>query len=186
MTGWLLFTSKFTSKSKVWNNFCVGYSIRKLSAHLSPDLYSGRAKGQVWGILLTIINDQFRSSRRDLRNGTVQFAIWQTCLDRSDRFKGEVWPVLPRLSRKPSSCQFWVSTYAPLFLGKACVPRNISPSPKIHLNNEKHLRTNHVLLWRMISYIGHVILYKRDKPEYIQPRLWIMFFKGTASVHLVK
>ena len=64
-----------------------------------------------------------------------------------------VWPVymrgltgLPRLSRKYSSFQFWVSTYAPLFLGKACIPRNISPSPKMHLNNEKHLRTNHVLL----------------------------------------
>ena len=52
-------TFKFTSKSKIWNNFCAGYSIRKLSAHLSPDLYLGRAKGQVWGILLTIINGQF-------------------------------------------------------------------------------------------------------------------------------
>ena len=52
-------TFKFTSKSKVWNNFYAGYSIRKLPAHLSPDLYSGRAKGQVCGILLTLTNDQF-------------------------------------------------------------------------------------------------------------------------------
>ena len=37
----------------------------------------------------------FWSSRRDLRSGTVQFAIWQTCLDRSDRFRREVWPVSP-------------------------------------------------------------------------------------------
>ena len=42
-------TFKFTSKSKIWNNFCAGYSIRKISPHLSPDLYSGRAKGQAWG-----------------------------------------------------------------------------------------------------------------------------------------
>ena len=34
----------------------------------------------------------------------------------------------------------------PLFFSKACVLRNISPSPKMHLNNEKHLSTNHVLL----------------------------------------
>ena len=51
-------TLKFTSKSKVWNGFCVGF-IKKMSRHLSPDLYSGRAKGQVWGILLTITNDLF-------------------------------------------------------------------------------------------------------------------------------
>ena len=40
-------TFKFTSKSKVWNNFCAGYSIRKLPLHLSPDLYSGRAKDHI-------------------------------------------------------------------------------------------------------------------------------------------
>ena len=126
----------------------------------------------------------FRSSQRDLHNGAVQFVIWQTCLDRSDRFKGEVWPVCPdypeNLHRANFECQ-----HMPLFLGKSCVPRNISPSPKIHLNNEKHLHTNHVLLWRTISYIGHVNLCKWDRPEYIQSRLWIMSFKGAASVHLV-
>ena len=41
------------------NNFCAGYSIKKLLAHLNPDLYSGRAKGHVWGILLMVTNDQF-------------------------------------------------------------------------------------------------------------------------------
>ena len=118
---------------------------------------------------------------------------WCSRIGNLTNFSRPVWLVsmrgltsLSRLPRKPYSCQFWVSTYAPLFLSKACVLRNISPSPKMHLNNEKHLRTNHVLLWRTISYIGHVILYKWDKPEYIQPRLWIMSFKGTASVHLVK
>ena len=50
-----------------------------------------------------------------------------------------VWPVymtsltgLPRLSSKPELCQFWVSTYASLFLGKACVPRNIFQSLRLH------------------------------------------------------
>jgi hypothetical protein len=33
---------------------------------------------------------------------------------------------LPRLSSKPELCQFQLSTYAPLFLDKACVSRNIS------------------------------------------------------------
>ena len=58
-----------------------------------------------------------------------------------------VWPVYrtgltgsPRLSSKLGICQFWMSTYAHLFLGKTCVPRNISQSPKLHWNNEKHLR----------------------------------------------
>ena len=57
-----------------------------------------------------------------------------------------VWPVyrtgltgLPRLSSKLGICQFWMSTYAPLFLGKTCVPRNISQRRKLHWNNEKHL-----------------------------------------------
>ena len=50
-------TLKFTSKSKVWNNFCAGCSIKEIPRHLSPDLYSGRAKGQVWGILLAVTND---------------------------------------------------------------------------------------------------------------------------------
>ena len=59
ITDIMVDTLKFTSKSKVWNNFCAGYSIRKLPLHLSPDRYSGRAKGQVWGILLTVTNDQF-------------------------------------------------------------------------------------------------------------------------------
>ena len=68
-------TFKFTSKSKIWNNFCVGYSIRKLSAHLSPDLYSRRAKGQVWGILLTVINDQFWPST-PAQTGTTK---WNKC-----------------------------------------------------------------------------------------------------------
>ena len=55
-------TLKFTSKSKVWNDFCVGCSIRKMPRHLSPDLYPGRAKGQVWGILLMVTNDLFGPS----------------------------------------------------------------------------------------------------------------------------
>ena len=49
-------TLKFTSKGKVWNNFCAGCSIREMPKYLSPDLYSG-PKGQVWGIMLTITND---------------------------------------------------------------------------------------------------------------------------------
>ena len=54
-------THKFTSRGKLWNNFCAGCSI-KMPRHLSPDLHSGRVKGQVWGILLTVTNDQFWQS----------------------------------------------------------------------------------------------------------------------------
>ena len=59
ITDIMVDTFKFTSKSKLRINFCAGYSIRKLPLHLSPDLYLRRAKGQVWGILLTVTNDQF-------------------------------------------------------------------------------------------------------------------------------
>ena len=58
ITDIMVDTLKFTSKGKVWNNFCAGCSI-KMPRHLSPDLYSGRAKGQVWGMLLTVTNDPF-------------------------------------------------------------------------------------------------------------------------------
>ena len=60
-------TFKFTSKSKIWNNFCVGYSIRKLSAHLSPDLYSGRERakcgGSCWRSLTTNFDHQLLHKR---------------------------------------------------------------------------------------------------------------------------
>ena len=68
-------TFKFTSKSKVWNKFCAGYSIRKLPLYLSPDLYSGRAKGQVWGILLTVTNELFWPSTPP-QNWTI---MWNKC-----------------------------------------------------------------------------------------------------------
>ena len=45
-------TFKFTSKSKVRNNFCAGCSIRKMPRHLSPDLYSGTSKGPSVGDLV--------------------------------------------------------------------------------------------------------------------------------------
>ena len=41
-------------------------------------------------------------------------------LDRSDRLDTPVRPVCS------GYCQFWSSTYAPLFFGKACVPKNTS------------------------------------------------------------
>ena len=57
----------------------------------------------------------FRSSRRDLRNGVVQFVIWQTCLDRSELFKEEVWPVYPdcpeNLHRTNFECQHMPSYF---------------------------------------------------------------------------
>ena len=84
-----------------------------------------------------------------------------------------VWPIYmigltssPRLSSKLGICQFWVSTYAPLFLGKACVPWNISQSPKLHWNNKKHLlqsclafksdivyRSSHLILLNILTSI---------------------------------
>jgi hypothetical protein len=41
ITDIMVDTLKFTSKSKVWNNFCAGCSIKEMPRHLSPDLYSG-------------------------------------------------------------------------------------------------------------------------------------------------
>ena len=52
----------------------------------------------------------FRLSRRDLRNGDVQLTIWQSCLDRSDRFTRPVWPVRPIYPANFDLCQFWSST----------------------------------------------------------------------------
>ena len=56
---------------------------------------------------------------------------WCSPIDNLSNFSWPVWPVykrgltgLPRLSRKPESCQHM----PPLFLGKACVSRNISPN----------------------------------------------------------
>jgi hypothetical protein len=46
------------------------------------------------------------------------------------------------------TCQIQVSTYAPLFLGKACVPRNIYSAPKLHRNNVKHKNSKQVLLFK--------------------------------------
>jgi len=92
----------------------------------------------------------FRLSRWDLCNGAVQLAFWQPYPDQSDRFIQPAWPVHPDCPANLGICQFWVSTYVPLFLGKACIPRNISHSPKLHWNNEKHLRTNPALLSRVI------------------------------------
>ena len=40
------------------------------------------------------------------------------CFDRSDRLSAPVRPVCT------GCCQFWLSTYALLFFGKACVPKN--------------------------------------------------------------
>jgi hypothetical protein len=44
--------------------------------------------------------------------------------------------------------QIQVSTYAPLFLGKACVPRNIYSAPKLHRNNVKQTNSKQVLLFK--------------------------------------
>ena len=52
ITDIMVDTLKFTSESKVWNNFCAGCSFKEMPRHLSPNLYSGRAKGQVWGDLV--------------------------------------------------------------------------------------------------------------------------------------
>ena len=59
ITDIMVDTLKFTRKSKVWNNFCAGCYVKDRPRHLSLDLYSGRAKGQVLGTLLTVTNDLF-------------------------------------------------------------------------------------------------------------------------------
>ena len=73
--GIMVDTLKFTSEGKVWNDFCVGCLIRKMPRHLSPGLYSGRAKGQVWGILLTVTNELFWPSTPP-QNWTI---MWNKC-----------------------------------------------------------------------------------------------------------
>ena len=40
ITDIMVDTLKFTSEGKVWNNFCEGCSIKEMSRHHSPDLYS--------------------------------------------------------------------------------------------------------------------------------------------------
>jgi len=49
------------------------------------------------------------SSRRDLRNGVVQLAIWQWYSYLSDRFTRSIWPICPNWANL-ELCQFWVST----------------------------------------------------------------------------
>ena len=61
-----------------------------------------------------------------------------------------------RSDRFPQSCQFWSSTYASCFFGKACVPKNI-------LLGQNGLRTMiniHRLYFilRAINIIGHDLL----------------------------
>ena len=99
-----------------------------------------------------------------------------------------VWPICktgqtgsPRLSSKLGIWQFWMSTYAFMFLGKACVPRNISHSPKLHWNNEKHLRTNPALLSRVILYIGHAIRFFHSRFDDDQISLEPLLFVFTRS-----
>jgi len=68
-------------------------------------------------------------------------------MDRSDP------PVRPATESRPlghtGRCQFWLSTYAPLFFGKACLPKNI-------LLNQNCLKT-------MINNISAIICAKGDK-----------------------
>jgi hypothetical protein len=52
------------------------------------------------------------------------------------------------LTGSSQTCQIRVSTYAPLFLGKACVPRNIYSAPELHRNNVKHKNSKQVLLFK--------------------------------------
>jgi hypothetical protein len=42
------------------------------------------------------------------------------------------------------TCQIRVSTYVPLFLGKACVPWNIYSAPELHRNNVKRKNTKQI------------------------------------------
>ena len=58
-------------------------------------------------------------------------------LDRSDRSVPAGQATVPRPVRplgqtgQTGWCQFWLSTYAPLFFGKACLPKKHSSEPKL-------------------------------------------------------
>ena len=63
----------------------------------------------------------------------IDLNLWKTLvvlrlyLDRSDRSVPAGQATVPRPVRplgQTGWCQFWLSTYAPLFFGKACVPKN--------------------------------------------------------------
>ena len=62
----------------------------------------------------------FQLSRQNLCNGTVQLMIWQTFPDRSDRSV--------QIVQKTWIVQILGVNICPLFLGKACVSRNVSPN----------------------------------------------------------
>ena len=77
-----------------------------------------------------------------------------------------VWPVYmtgltssPRLSSKLGICQFGVSTYAPLFLGKAYVPRNISLSQTALKQWEAPVRQSHLCRQWCKNSINHISWY---------------------------
>ena len=90
---------------------------------------------------------------------------WWSPIDNLTKLSWPVWPLcmtgLIGSSKLPANlvlCQFWMPTYAPLFLGKACVPRNISQSPKLHWNNEKHLRQSCLIFKGDIVYRPHQLI----------------------------
>ena len=93
-----------------------------------------------------------------------------------------VWPVYwtgltdsPRLSSKLGICQFWMSTYAPLFLGKACA-RNISQSPELHWNNENHPRQSCLVFKDDIVYRPY---------QLILPNIFISFLLHAINASCV-
>jgi hypothetical protein len=85
------------------------------------------------------------------------------------------------LTGSSQTCKIRVSTYAPLFLGKACVPRNIYLVLELHRYNVKHKNSKQVLLFKHDRIYQHLnlrnmknatfccclcILYETNKPEY--------------------
>ena len=132
----------------------------------------------------------FRSSRRDLRNGVVHLAIWQTYLDRSDRFIREVWPVCPNCPENLNRANFGCQHMPPCFLVKFAY-QETSLLAKI-IEDRWLILVHHLCFYSKTNKTSSAMLlgtnqdnniifavfictwWVRYKPEYTPPRLWIL------------
>jgi len=91
----------------------------------------------------------FRSSQRELRNGEVEFAFWQSHLDRSDRF---VHTGLTGLHSLP----ILVVNICPPVFGDAGMPKN-KPLDQNYLRMMINMHRPYFVL-RAINSIGRILL----------------------------
>ena len=132
---------------------------------------------------------------------------WWGSIDHLTTLSWLFWPVytttltgLSRLSSKPVVCQFCVSTYAPMFLGIACVPRNTSQSQNCTETMKDTCApiTSCLQWWRNpinhISWYGsrrwfHLAAHTPASPvryetEYTPLRLWLFGIRSKVNLTL--